>query len=555
MGVLKTMEERRDIKDLLEEVKRKANEDIVSLIGEYVPLKRVGSSYQALCPFHSERTPSFYVNPHKGVWKCFGCGKGGDAVKFVAEIEGITYGEALRRLAERYGIKLPTLSADKHSKEYTLLEALTDAFYSSLIDNKEARRYLKERGVPNWLISEWKIGYCPPKRLDNIPQEDREILEKLKLLKGNRLIFADRITFPIRDRRGRVVGFTARLLKEDPEKPRPKYLNSPNSHIFDKSKLLFGFFEALPYLREKKTAIIVEGVFDVLLLHSIGIRNTVAPLGTALTECQAKQLLSEGVNEVILLFDNDKAGRSAIFKTASILYGLGLEVRVIKYPSPDYKDPADLVQNLSTSEVRSFIDTAPYLLQKLIEGVEKGNIKQREQAFSLIRQYLKLLKPANPPKALAWAMEVKDRLGIPVCEILDCRKGEIRYWRPRKKLNPSYPQNLYNLDAVVETFLDNLTAEDCKNLDLYYLPERAKEMAETKCLNRLTKLEETEEYKVAKEILMWLKLQEETIKELSRLEEKIFLGEASKTELEKFRLLVNELGISVYRQLKKFFNL
>lgn len=302
--------------------------DIVEVISEYLPLKKQGNSYSTNCPFHPDDTPSLFVSPSRGIWKCFGCGKGGDAIKFVAEIENISYGEALRKLASRVGIEIGDKKADRTS---VALERLVKHYRENLLKHKEAKQYLlRERGLPPSVISEFEIGYADGNKAVEFAKKEG-ILEELERLGHIRKKFGyydflrNRVVIPIRDFKRKVVGFAGRLLKED--KNSPKYLHTP---YFKKSEYLFGFnSESLQYAKEKGFVILVEGIFDAIRLHSLGFKNTFAVFGTELSETQIKILLwlrkKHGVDRVLLAFDNDDAGKRAIFKTLKKLFSKGFE--------------------------------------------------------------------------------------------------------------------------------------------------------------------------------------------------------------------------------------
>ncbi len=312
----------------IEEVREAAQ--IVEVASEFTALRRVGTRFSGLCPYpdHNEKTPSFSVSPDKSFYYCFGCSRGGDAIKLVMELKSFSFGEAVSHLAERFGIELrfegrspkEEKAAEQRNARrrsaYKALAAATAYYHKYLLKSPsadEARRYLKERGFERSTIEEFRLGFAPPRGRPGFIQAargvglGREALEAAGLLSsrgGER--FGDRVTFPISDRRGRIVGFGARSLGD----AKPKYLNSPETELFNKRSLLYGFPQVAEAMRREKAALVVEGYTDVLMLYQSGIKNAVATLGTAMTE-QHLKTLSGHAEKIYLLFDPDEAGERA----------------------------------------------------------------------------------------------------------------------------------------------------------------------------------------------------------------------------------------------------
>ena len=319
--------------------------DILDVIGEYVQLKRVGKSYRGLCPFHVEKTPSFYVDPAKGVYHCFGCGASGNVFTFLMEIEGITFREALQRLAKRVGIDIKEERRER--PELRLLKETAEFYHRQLYkpDGEKALYYLRERKIPESIISLFNIGYAPPAGTVSYLKNkgfDHSLFIKTGILtdtgKGFRELLRDRLIFPITDEFGRVVGFGGRSLDSSVE---PKYINSPESEFFKKGKILYGFYQGKKEIRDKKSVIIVEGYFDVLAMHLVGIKNVCAPMGTALTEDQT-QILGKYAEKVYLLFDGDEAGKRAAMRSVKVAMSKGVFPYVALLPRGE--DPASLYQ-------------------------------------------------------------------------------------------------------------------------------------------------------------------------------------------------------------------
>src|SRR5690625_3874314 len=341
---------------IIEEI-RSAN-DIVDVIGEYIQLKKQGKNYFGLCPFHGEKTPSFSVTQEKQIFNCFGCGKGGNAVTFLMEMESYSFYEAIQYLANRAGKQLPESAVKRedsnlsHENQQTLeaYEWLTKLYHHLLRytkDGKEGYRYFADRGIDDETIDTFQLGFAP-----NIRGFTAEFLEKkgfhLQELVKNGLVsilddqttidrFGGRVIFPIRNHLGKTVAFGGRSLG----KQEPKYLNSQESELFQKGKLLYNFDLAKRYIRKESEAILFEGYMDVITAYQAGIKNVIATLGTSLTESQAK-LLNRYVDTVIICYDDDDAGIEAAYKAAVSLRKTGCNVKISKLK--DKMDPYDFIK-------------------------------------------------------------------------------------------------------------------------------------------------------------------------------------------------------------------
>ncbi len=346
--------------DDIEIIKNKI--DIVDLISEYIDLKPAGVNYKGLCPFHQEKTPSFMVNQERQFFKCFGCGKSGDIFTFVQEIEGLEFAEALKLLADKAGVELRQKTSFQHlsSNQKVRLKEINRVaeyfFHNFLLQipkSKLALDYLYNRGLDEKTIKNWLIGYTP---------NQWELLKQYLLKKGfsiddllaSGLVikkntsryydrFRDRIMFPIHNVYGECVGFTGRILKET-EISGGKYLNTPQTLIFDKSKLLFGLNKAKLSIKEQNKVIIVEGQMDVIACHQIGMKNVVASSGTALTIEQIK-LLKRFTDNLIMAFDADEAGLKAAKRGIDLALQQGLKIKIIQIPREYGKDPDECVRN------------------------------------------------------------------------------------------------------------------------------------------------------------------------------------------------------------------
>lgn len=320
--------------------------DIVELVGDAVPLRKVGKNFRGLCPFHTEKTPSFYVSPERQTFHCYGCGRGGDIFSFVMEKEGLTFPEALETLAERAGVQLAKRTAGRRSLSDIMELAL--AFYRENLQGasgEPARRYLESRRLPVAAWSRFELGWAPPAWdglwafLRNRGVSRQEALSCGLIVegqKGDYDRFRGRVIFPIRDMAGKLTAFGGRVLSGE----GAKYINSPEGPLFNKRSLLYLLPAAKGFIRERGEAIVVEGYMDALRLHLCGFQNAVATLGTSLTVEQAA-LLKRISDRVLICYDSDAAGQEATLRGMSLLQNEGLEVRVVELPRG--KDPDELL--------------------------------------------------------------------------------------------------------------------------------------------------------------------------------------------------------------------
>ncbi|WP_035107830.1 DNA primase [Desulfovirgula thermocuniculi] len=359
--------------------------DIVQLVGEYVRLERRGKNYVGLCPFHAEREPSFTVSPDKQIFYCFGCGVGGNVFKFLMLLENLTFPEAVHKLAERAGIALPRFAGageepkSRPEEEAWEVNALARDFFRQCLkrpEGREAREYLERRGISSYTQELFQLGYAPP-GWDNLAQflSSRGCPVKLAVDLGLLAVgergrpydrFRHRLIFPICNAQGRVVGFGARVLDES----QPKYLNTPETPVFSKGKVLFGLHLAKGAIREKGYAIIMEGYMDVITAHQHGISNAVASLGTSLTQDQAR-LLSRYTRRVVIAYDSDAAGVAATVRGLDLLQQEGFSVRVAVIPQG--KDPDEFIRHQGRERWNELVERSLTLLDyKLDWAVKKG---------------------------------------------------------------------------------------------------------------------------------------------------------------------------------------
>lgn len=346
---------------------------IEEVVGEFVSLKRRGSNLIGLCPFHQEKTPSFTVSPSKGLFKCFGCGKGGDSARFMMEHEHMTYPEALRYLAKKYQIEVEeyqqspeeVAALNERERMFNLNTFAQNYFSTTLFETNEGRAvglsYFKERDFREATIKKFQLGYSPDNR-DAFSAHARknayspDILLKTGLSVGSEEKLFDRfqarVIFPIHNLTGKVIGFGGRILGSD--KTKAKYLNSPESEIYNKSKTLYGIYFAKQAISKLDNCLLVEGYTDVISMHQAGIENVVASSGTSLTTEQIR-MIRRFTNNITILYDGDKAGISASLRGTDMILEEGMNVRVLLFPDGD--DPDSFVRKNRSSDVEAYITT------------------------------------------------------------------------------------------------------------------------------------------------------------------------------------------------------
>lgn len=410
--------------------------DIVEVIGSYFPLKRAGTSYRALCPFHKEKSPSFHVNPQRQSYHCFGCGAGGTVFRFLMEYEHVDFASAVRRLAQRAGIPVVEEAGDaQEDQRYQLRRRLlalhADAaawFHHQLLrsqDAQVARDYLKSRALTAEVAKSWQIGYAPDswdatlQMLREKRYSEDEILQSgLASVKEDEETgrvqrvysrFRNRVMFPICNDYGEVVAFSGRVL--DAEARAAKYVNSPETPIFTKGRVLFGLHKSKRDMIEKDTAVVCEGQIDLISAFENGVRNVIAPQGTAFTAEQAR-LVKRFVNTVILCFDADRAGQEAVAKSLPSLLDCGVEVRVCRLPEGE--DPDSLIHKEGVEgfqrrldEAKNFFDHA---VARMIETGAIDDPNQKSRATQRLAPFVAMIK--DPVAREATAQRVCSRLGI-----------------------------------------------------------------------------------------------------------------------------------------------
>jgi len=409
----------------------RAANDIVDIIGAHVPLKRNGANFVCLCPFHKEKSPSFNVNPSRQIFRCFGCGKGGDVFAFVKEYENLDFMDAVRRLAERARIPLemdndPAIRDQRSIKDQLLKlhEAITQRWQQCLAGEaagQVARDYLERRGVHPDAVLEFRVGAAPEAWDDTVNWAKAkgfspELCETAGLILrrdsgGWYDRFRGRLIFPICDEQGRVIAFSGRVLQGDEK--QAKYVNSPETPIFSKGRVLFALDKAKRSILDAGKAILAEGQLDTIACHSAGIRNVVAPQGTAFTADQAR-VLKRYVDEVVLCFDGDKAGRDAVIRALDPLLAAGLAIRVASIPPPD--DPDSWIRAHGAESFQALLNRAQGIFDFYLQGLCSGNDIASDRGRLVVLRSMgeAVHKTANAVLIDTYAQRTAQRLGVDV---------------------------------------------------------------------------------------------------------------------------------------------
>ncbi len=396
-----------DIKDKIEEIKSRS--DIVKVISDYIKVQQSGANYKGLCPFHGEKTPSFYINTSKQIYKCFGCGEGGDVINFIMKIENLEFMDAVKLLAKDCGVEINTnmdeqskIRMEKIKKFQDLNTEAARYYFSNLIKQKNyGYEYLRKRGLDDKIIKKFGLGYAPKSwtnLMDYLIDKgyDKETLVECGLVTykkdGNKYYdrFINRVIFPIFDYRGNVIGFGGRVLDDS----LPKYLNSPDTLAFNKKYNLYGLNFARKNISDR-TMILVEGYMDLISLYQYGVRNVCATLGTALTLEQGN-LLKRYVDTVIISYDSDDAGVKATLRAIDILTSSGINVKILDLK--DVKDPDEFIRKYGLSEYqRSIKEAIHYIRYKIIKCKKNYDISKDEERLKFTKESSKIIKTLKSP--------------------------------------------------------------------------------------------------------------------------------------------------------------
>jgi len=387
-----------------------AQADIVEVVGDFVSLKKKGQNMWACCPFHHEKSPSFSVSPAKGIYKCFGCGKAGNSVQFIMDVEGSSFPEALKYLAKKYSIEIPEEIAPEQNQEqsdrdsqYIVSDFANKHFQHNLQHHEEGsigQSYLKQRGLSSATIKKFELGYSVDAWSD-LTDAALKAGYKQQYLEGTGLTivkedkrydrFRARVMFPIHNVSGRVVGFGARTLKSN-DKKSPKYLNSPESEIYHKSNVLYGLYQAKQAMRMQDMCYLVEGYLDVLSLHQGGIENVVASSGTSLTEGQIK-LIARYTQNITVLYDGDAAGIKASLRGIDLILENGLNVQVVTFPEGD--DPDSYIHKVGDAAFKAYVkenaqDFISYKSSLFAEEAKGNPVKKAEAIKEVVASIAKI---------------------------------------------------------------------------------------------------------------------------------------------------------------------
>ena len=400
--------------------------DIVEVVGDFVSLKKSGSSYKALSPFSSEKTPSFFVSPSKQIFKCFSTGKGGDAIEFLKEVESLSYIEAIKYLGEKYGIEINETDNDyniNNDKESLLIILnKSKSFFIQNLNSKEgksiAQTYLDHREVDIKMIEKFELGYSLDKwdslhkyLLNNKYNEEHILKAGLILDNNNKKYdrFRGRLMFPIHNISGKVIAFGARLIKD--EKNQPKYVNSPETELYIKSKVLYGLYQSKNYIRKLDKCYLVEGYTDVISLFQIGVENVVSSSGTSLTNDQIR-LISRYTKNITILFDGDKAGVNASLRGMDLILENDMNVNIVSFPKNE--DPDSLSKRLGKEKFLKYlsnneINLIRYKVDILNSDFKNDPIKRSEMIFDIVKSISKI---PNSIKRSVFIKETSSSLNI-----------------------------------------------------------------------------------------------------------------------------------------------
>ena len=439
--------------DKIQEVRERAS--ILDIVSEYVSLRKSGANYQGLCPFHGEKTPSFSVNPARGIFHCFGCGVGGNVVTFIMRIEGLAFPEAVKSLAKRVGVVIEdrprTVAEQKRQDEREMLYRITGLaveYYRGILlegdEGAQGRRYLERRGVTAETSEAYRLGFAPDKwdgLIRHLEQKREPLLpaEKLGLIRqreggGYYDTFRNRLLFTINDSQGRPIGFGGRVLDDS----LPKYINSPDSPIYHKGEVFFGLDLARQSMREQGTAIIVEGYFDHLALYQAGVRNALATCGTALTPGHIK-LLRRYAGKVYTLFDSDSAGHKATCRAMELLLDEALPAGVVELP--EGSDPDSFIAKEGQAAFSARLTAArpifDWFFHDLLQRTKTVGVEGKVQVIEELAPRLR--KIGNPVERELYVREIARVMGIEERTLLrklgrpDSAEADLsRHGKPRK---------------------------------------------------------------------------------------------------------------------------
>lgn len=417
----------------VEEIKQRL--DIVEFIGESIQLKQSGQSWKARCPFHNEKSASFMVSRDRGTWHCFGCGRGGDIFSYIQEMEGLDFAEALRVLAKRAGVKLEPRDPKLQTQTSGALDVLrwVTKYYQEVLhksaEAEEARAYVKKRGIDDQTLDVFGLGFAPSgwdttyQALHKKGLHDEEIFQAGLTIKKDRGVgyidrFRGRLMFPIQDAHGAVVGFTGRILHEQVRKdgqPLAKYVNSPQTVVYNKSAVLYGYDKAKTAIKKSGVVVVVEGNMDCITSHQFGVENVVAVSGTALTEEQIG-ILKRVAKRIVFAFDQDAAGAQAIIRALDHAFRSGLDLAILKLPFG--KDPDECIRQDVQSWKTAIAEAKPvmeYFFSALTEGKNMLDVTMKK---TVVKDMLPILaKLGDPVEQSHYLEKLADLVRVPVADL------------------------------------------------------------------------------------------------------------------------------------------
>jgi len=486
-----------------------AHLSLPDVVSGYLTLERKNGRMWGLCPFHQEKTPSFSVSQEDNLFYCFGCHKGGNLFSFVQEMENLTFPEAVRSLAERAGVAIPTDDSPETNRKAAYLELYTrvaGSLHYILVNSEEARvarTYLSDRGVNDQSTTSFQLGYAPADRNwlheflkgKNYSEEFLSSSGLFSRKQARRSLFSRRLMFPIRDRSGSTIAFGARALENE----EPKYLNSPDTEIFSKRSSLFGLHASLPTIRKAKHFVVAEGYLDVIALHQDGVKKAVAPLGTSFTETQVA-LLHRYADSGLMLFDGDESGLRAAEKSVAACERAGIESEVVVLP--DDRDPADYMRSNESDELQNVLKKAKKGFTFILEqSLLKNDIRGAEGREAVLRQLLPFIDIAHSEvRKQSFLEEIADALQVdPVAVRADyARRARRPTQSPVETSEPiSISNDLYLMVAVALNRSEfgyvraNVAAEDLLDLsarELYVALEESFRREETSMNSLLSRI-------------------------------------------------------------------
>jgi DNA primase len=561
----------------VEQIKERLN--IEEVVGSYIKLERAGNSLKAKCPFHNEKTPSFFVSPERGSYYCFGCGAKGDIFTFVEEFEGIDFLGALKILADKAGIQLEKFQSkttDKKEKLYQLLEATTLFLQRNLSSEEIPLDYLKKRGLHEETIKSWRIGYVRDEwrsisdylRTKGFTDDEMERAGITKTEgKSTYDRFRGRIMFPLFDSAGRVIAFSGRILHDDGQSA--KYLNSPQTELFDKSKVLYGFDRAKQSIRKFDFSILVEGQMDLLMAHQAGFTNTVASSGTALTE-QHLALLKRISNKIIMSFDSDNAGAKAAERGWALALSNGMDVKIAEIPKG--YDPADLILK-DKEKFKDVIKNSIFLIDFLLNRVE-SEITDKKKLWEAIKTkvlpYVYLLD-GNTERS-RYVKKISETIGIKEDFIWDDLKKvkldeefKIKSGQEENKtIEKEISSDVLKKGSVERSLASIMAKEESEKNDIEYLKDKIKNIIGTEKFKDFEKEYKDKANELAFEAEGYYgpadekRLQEETEYLLLNLREEYFkkeleklLTDLKKAEKEKTAEMISSISIRLKEIMEK----